>query len=268
MPVLESASITSADGTRVCFRTLGDGPPLVVVHGAFSTSDDYVPVAVRLATTHRVVLIDRRGYRDTEVGPTPATFTQDAEDLAAVMAALDDRCLLFGHSVGCLGVLHAARAEPDRIRALTLYEPPILFGGPQRQPLLDRYRQLREVAGDAEALVAFTSATSSVPSDAVRLWIEAPARVANVSGIAAGVGRDLEAAVALAPDFEPWRSLLVPVTLLVNAEGRHDVVEGSVRGLGAVLPRCRQLRLDGREHVAHLDYPDQLADAIRTAFRD
>jgi pimeloyl-ACP methyl ester carboxylesterase len=252
----------------VCFRTLGDGPALVVAHGTFTTSDDYVPVAVRLATTHRVVLLDRRGYRDTEVGPTPATFSQDAEDLVAVMSSVGGRSLLFGHSAGALAALHAARAAPNLVRALALYEPPILFGGPARQPLLDRYRQLRDAGEDSEALVAFTSATSAVPEDAVRMWIDAPARGARLTGVAAGVGRDLEAAVALTPEFEAWRTLDLPVTLLVNTEGRHEVVAGSVRGLGAVLPRCRALPIGGREHVTHVAEPDLLADAIRTAFRD
>jgi pimeloyl-ACP methyl ester carboxylesterase len=268
VPVLETASVTSADGTRVCFRTLGDGPSLVIAHGAFSTSDDYVPVAVRLAASHRVVLVDRRGYRDADVGPSPASFAQDAEDLVAVMASLHDRSLLFGHSAGALAALHAARAEPGLVRALALYEPPILFGGPQRQPLLDRYRQLRDAGEDSEALVAFTSATSAMPADAVRLWIDAPTGGPRVTGLAAGVGRDLEAAVALPPEFEPWRGLAVPVTLLVNTGSRDAPVAGSVRGLGAVLPRCRTLPLAGPEHVAHRFDPAVLADAIRTAFRD
>ena len=91
MPVLETAHLISSDGTRLCFRTLGEGPPLVIAHGVFSTSDDYVPVAVRLASSHRVVLVNRRGYRGSEVGPGPATFAQDGEDLVALMRLVGGR---------------------------------------------------------------------------------------------------------------------------------------------------------------------------------
>jgi pimeloyl-ACP methyl ester carboxylesterase len=268
VPVLETAQLTSGDGTRVGYRTLGDGPPLIIAHSEFSTSDDYIPLAVRLASSHRVILVDRRGYRSSEVGPSPATFAQDAEDLVCLMATLGPRCAVFGHSAGALVALHAARAAPGSIGALALYEPPVLFAGAARQPLLDRYRQLRAAGEDGAALVAFTSATSAVPEDVVRRWVDAPGLTPRLSGVAIGVGRDLEAVVAFRPEFEPWRALLVPVTLLLGSESRDDPLADSVRGLAAVLPRSRVVALPDQEHVAHVLDPAVLAEAIRDALAD
>jgi pimeloyl-ACP methyl ester carboxylesterase len=264
VPVLETAQVISADGTRVCFRTLGDGPPLVVAHAAFATSDDYVPLAVRLATTFRVVLVDRRGYRGTDVGPGPATFGQDAEDLAAIMGSLGARCGVFGHSAGAQAALHAARSTPELVVALALYEPALRFSGPARQPLLDRFRALRAAGEDAEALVTFMTATGAVGEDAIRMWIDGRPLGARVSGVVDGVGRDLEAAVALTPELEPWARLAVPVTLLVGTERRTEEPEGPVLG---ALPRARTLALPGQEHLARALDPRLLADAIRTVFR-
>jgi pimeloyl-ACP methyl ester carboxylesterase len=268
VPVLETAHLTSGDGTRLRYRTLGDGPLLVIAHGAFSTSDDYVPMAVRLASSHRVVLVDRRGYRGSEVGPSPATFAQDADDLVALLRALGPHGALFGHSAGALAALHAARAAPEQVRALILYEPPILFAGPARQPLLDRYRALRAAGEDGAALVAFTAATTAVPENVVRLWVDSPGPTPRMAAVAAGVGRDLEATVALAPEFEPWRALAMPVTLLVGSETPHDPLANSVRRLGRVLPRSCTVVLPGQEQVAHVLDPDLLVDAIRSAFRE
>jgi pimeloyl-ACP methyl ester carboxylesterase len=268
VPVLETALLTSSDGTRVCYRTLGEGPLLVIAHGAFSTSDDYVPVAVRLASSHRVVLVDRRGYRGSEVGPGPATFAQDAEDLLGLLRLLGPHGAVFGHSAGALAALHAARAAPELVRALILYEPPILFGGPDRQPLLDRYRDLRAAGEDGAALVAFTAATTAMPEDVVRRWIDAPGPTPRMAGVVAGVGRDLEATVAFLPDFEPWRAVPMPVTLLVGSESPHDPLANSVRRLSRVLPRSTTVVLPGQEQVAHVLDPDLLAAAIRTAFRE
>ncbi|WP_147404044.1 alpha/beta fold hydrolase [Nocardia panacis] len=67
-------SVASADGTRIVFHTLGDGPPLVIVHGALVTTEAYRPMAELLATSYRVVLIGRRDYAPSGNGPRPSTF--------------------------------------------------------------------------------------------------------------------------------------------------------------------------------------------------
>lgn len=42
-------TITSADGARIAYRTLGTGPPVVVVHGGLGSSLSWLSVARRLA---------------------------------------------------------------------------------------------------------------------------------------------------------------------------------------------------------------------------
>jgi pimeloyl-ACP methyl ester carboxylesterase len=266
VPVLETADLTSSDGTRLCFRTLGDGPPVVIAHGAFSTSDDYVPVAVRLASTHRVVLLDRRGYRGSEVGPGPATFAQDGEDLIALMRQFGPGCALFGHGAGALAALHAARAAPKLVSALALLEPPILTAGPARQPLLDQFRRLIAEGDDGAALVAFTSGTSVMTEDVAQLWMDSSGPKPRPSALAAGVGRDLEALVAFCPEFDTWRMVAVPVTLLLSGERGDDELVASTRRLAGVLPRSRSVVLPDRTPVVNVLDPEMLVEAIAAAF--
>jgi pimeloyl-ACP methyl ester carboxylesterase len=265
VPVLETAEVTSGDGTVIRYRTLGDGPPLIIVHGTLTTSDDYVPVAVRLASTHQVVLVDRRGYRSSEIGPAPATIGQDAADLRQLIGIVGSPCAVFAHSAGALAALVAAREDPTAISALVLYEPPLLFTGPARQPLLDRFRELRDAGDDSGALVAFTSAMSAVPEEVIALWIGGPTLTPRLAGLAAGVGRDLEAMVGFDPSVTPWIDLAVPLTLIVGGQSPEDPLAASVRELGEVLPGTRTVVLAGQEAVAHVLAPDLLAEVIRGA---
>lgn len=61
MPDLDTRTATSADGTAVEYLSTGDGPPVIVVHGAIGTAASLAPFAAFLAARHTVHLVQRRG---------------------------------------------------------------------------------------------------------------------------------------------------------------------------------------------------------------
>ncbi len=110
LPVQES--FVDAGGILIYTKTLGNGKPLVIVHGGPGASHDYfLPYLLPLARTHRLVFIDERGSGRSEQLEDPAGYTVEAmvEDLEAVRKALGlGRIDLLGHSYG--GVLAQAYA--------------------------------------------------------------------------------------------------------------------------------------------------------------
>ncbi|MEZ5088358.1 MAG: alpha/beta hydrolase [Micropruina sp.] len=58
-------TVTSADGTRIGYRTVGDGTGLILVGGALRTAEDYLPLAAALAERCAVHVVDRRGRGDS-----------------------------------------------------------------------------------------------------------------------------------------------------------------------------------------------------------
>ncbi|WP_329359639.1 alpha/beta fold hydrolase [Streptomyces sp. NBC_01483] len=56
--------ITSSDGVRIAFETVGCGPPLVLVHGFFGQRSTWRSASHvdALADSYRLVLIDARGH--------------------------------------------------------------------------------------------------------------------------------------------------------------------------------------------------------------
>ena len=106
--------------------------PVVVVHGGLDRASSFGRVARQLADLS-VVLYDRRGYgRSIEAGPAP--IERHVDDLLQVIGPTPS--VVFGHSVGAVIAILAASREPQRVRALLAYEPPMPWVDwwPRRRP--------------------------------------------------------------------------------------------------------------------------------------
>ncbi|WP_147287240.1 alpha/beta fold hydrolase [Nocardia otitidiscaviarum] len=236
-------SVISADGTRIVFHTLGDGPPLVVMHGALVTVETYYPMAELLATDYRVVVVCRRGYTPSGSGTQPRIFARQVEDLAAVLERQDDVSFVFGHSAGGLVVLEAlvAMGVPS-IRRFALYEAPLALAGGPLRPTLERAREL--VADHpADSVVEFFRAVldSPVPEGILR------SMGAAMADRAPGLIADLECLSAMDPDLNRWSATDIPALLLAGAASDRYGPE-SMEKLDAVLPDSRFRSLAGQTH--------------------
>src|SRR5690606_19583675 len=103
--------VTSADGTTVGYRRIGSGPGLVISHGGMGSGYNHLEQAQALADAFTVYLPDRRGRGLSGPFGDGYGVRQDAEDLAAVIAATGAR-FLFGLSVGGASALAAALTVP------------------------------------------------------------------------------------------------------------------------------------------------------------
>nr|WP_296076505.1 alpha/beta hydrolase [uncultured Actinoplanes sp.] len=119
-------TVTSADGTRIAYETLGSGPALIVVDGAMCYRDfgPARPLAQALAGDFTVHIYDRRGRGES--GDTlPWSADREIEDLAALLDAAGGQAYLFGCSSGAVLAADAANRLPGFTR-LALYEPPFI----------------------------------------------------------------------------------------------------------------------------------------------
>src|ERR1700738_3245539 len=102
-------NILSKDGTSIAFERRGDGPPLILVVGAFNDRATGAPLADVLMPHLSVFTYDRRGRGDS--GDTlPYAVDREIEDLAALIDAAGGAAAVFGYSSGAALSLHAAAA--------------------------------------------------------------------------------------------------------------------------------------------------------------
>lgn len=239
---MAGGSVKSWDGTRVTFDVRGDGSPIVIVPGTMAPPELYVPLADRLAERHRVAVVERRGYGESEPGPRPHRISRHVEDLFAVIAALGEPAAVFGHSFGGLNVLEAA--DSDMVRSVTVYEPPYaLLGGPLK-PVAEQGRRLLAEGKPGEVIRSMLTATQTFPpgrEDALDLMADL------FSSRAEGVLADLDCVNALPPDLGKWARISIPTLLLCGAESTN-LDKGGVRALRDVLPHARYAELPGEVH--------------------
>lgn len=117
--------VRSKDGTGIAFdRAAGDGPPVVLVGGAFSYRrfKRLRELAGLLSDDFTVVNYDRRRRGDS--GDTePYAVEREIEDLQVVIDAVGGSASVWGWSSGGVLPLRAA-AHGVRIEKLAVYEPP------------------------------------------------------------------------------------------------------------------------------------------------
>lgn len=109
-----------ANGLETYYERYGDGPPLVVVHGALSDHRVLAEQLRPLSDGHELVVYDVRGHGHTG-GSDRATYSMElfADDLAALVERLAlDRPAVFGHSMGGMIVQAYGSRYPETPRAL------------------------------------------------------------------------------------------------------------------------------------------------------
>src|SRR5215210_9301133 len=111
------------DGMPIRYLAAGEGPALVLLHGAGDNALDWRWVMPTLAATHHVYAPDLPGSPDSDrpaADYTPAFFERF---LTMFVEALDiERATFVGNSLGGLVALRLALSEPARVRALVLVD--------------------------------------------------------------------------------------------------------------------------------------------------
>jgi pimeloyl-ACP methyl ester carboxylesterase len=100
----------------------GETPPLVLLHGGGSTIDtSFGEVLPSLAKTRRIVAFEQQGHGHTADVDRPFSFTQSADDAAALLRHLGiERADFFGYSNGGNIALQIALRHSDLVRRLVI----------------------------------------------------------------------------------------------------------------------------------------------------
>lgn len=99
----------------------GQGLALVFLHGFPLSRGAWQKQIDAFASSHRVIVPDLRGFGDSETEPGPATMSQYAADVHALLRRLSaGPAVLVGHSMGGYVALAFARQFPEMLRGLVL----------------------------------------------------------------------------------------------------------------------------------------------------
>lgn len=119
------------------WRTGGDGPPLLLLHGLTDNGACWAMLARELAADYDLVMPDARGHGESSAPETGYSLEDRTADAIALIDALHlDRPVVIGHSMGGLTAAQLAAQAPERIRGAILEDPAFIspenWASPQR----------------------------------------------------------------------------------------------------------------------------------------
>ncbi|MEZ4570688.1 MAG: alpha/beta fold hydrolase [Thermomicrobiales bacterium] len=170
--------VRSKDGTHIAFQQCGEGPPLVLVHGASGSHKRWGGVLPELSAEFTVCAIDRRGRGESGDADCYA-IEREYEDVAAVVDAMDEPVNLLGHSFGAICTLEASLLTGN-IARLVLCEPPV--NAPELPAELSARMQGMLDSGDREGVLStFLSEYAGIPEHELEKMRRSPAWPARIA---------------------------------------------------------------------------------------
>jgi pimeloyl-ACP methyl ester carboxylesterase len=241
-----TAHVLSRDGTRIAFDRFGQGPPLVLVVGAFNLRSTGEPLARRLARQFTVFTYDRRGRGDSS-DTAPYAVEREIDDLAAVIDAAGGAAAVFGYSSGAVLALQAA-VSGLAIPRLALYDPPYVVGEQRLNEQVDHTANLRELIAAGrrgDAVEYFQRVMVGIPEPIVLQLRQAPFRPA----LEAMAHTLVYEATILGDRSLPTEVVgHVRMPTLVAAGGASAFMSTSAHALADLLPQGEARILEGQTH--------------------
>lgn len=255
--------VTSTDGTRIGITSTGSGRPLVVVHGALNTAQDWQPLADRLTPHTTTWAVDRRG-RGTSGDNTEHSLKQEQDDIGAVLDLVGPDAILVAHSFGASVALDAVLGRP--LAGVVLYETGM--------PGEDHFPESTIVPFEDAALrgeldEAFEMGLRNVMrlDDAgVEAFRSSPVWSARAA-LMPTWGRELRALNHFGPDLGRFAAITAPTLVVVGELSPGWIVDNS-RRLQRNLPNSRLIELPGQGHEAYLTGTEQFAEVLLDFVRD
>lgn len=102
------------------FKVMGDGPPLIILHGLFGALDNWITLGRSFGEDFKTYLIDQRNHGKSPHTPSHS-YPEMANDLKEWMDTQEiEHAFLLGHSMGGKTIMEMALTYPDRVSALVV----------------------------------------------------------------------------------------------------------------------------------------------------
>jgi pimeloyl-ACP methyl ester carboxylesterase len=256
----------AANGTELSYVEVGQGEPVIFVHGGLQDYRMWAEHLPKFAGKYRAIAYSRRNHFPNNVSPDgmpDGAADAHGEDLAAFVRALGfSRVRIVAHSAGAHAALFFAAQNPDMIVSLALNEPPatgLLAGAPGAADILKEWG-----GGQAPAREAFKAGDTTA---AIPLFVNAvggPGAYERRSDADKKMNRD-NAASAQAdaitarprPVFtcEMAKAISAPV-LLTNGERSPKFFHLITDRLANCLPNRERIVVPGSSHTVPSESPE------------
>ncbi len=247
----------------VCFRSEGEGRPVVLVHGIGQDHRSWAPQFTATIAGHRLVAYDVRGHGGSSVGNGQGTLGQLADDLIRFLEAVTGPAICVGFSLGGTIVLCAAANRPDLVRGIVAMATSSVVG----KSAVPFYRDRIELVGrgDIEAVREMVR-QDTVNKAAHRADVDIAAQVLErMEAMADGRGYLNAAKAMLRMASEPLQPLLGQVrcpVAIVSGERDQVCPRRAAEIIREALPQASFEEIAGVGHMMNVENPSAVTSVI------
>lgn len=243
-----------------------NGPSILFLHGVARMGRDFAPMFPAVAGSWRAHALDHRGHGLSGRVPGAYRVVNYVHDAAAVVRSLPEPVVLFGHSLGALTAAGVAAAEPSRVRAVILEDPPSagFLAKLPRTVYHPQFVAVQKLAGQNRPIadIARDLANIALPQPNGGTARLGDFRDASMLRFSAKCLPELDPAV-----FDPllggswlqgydehaiWKAIACPVLLLRGEEARGGMLPlADADRMAATLADCTRVDVPGVGHLIH-----------------
>ena len=245
---------------------MGEGPPVVLLHGLFGAARNFGALQRALSLLFRVIALDARNHGASPHGDGMRYGTLAADVLETLDALGIGRVAAIGHSMGGKTLMTAAAMAPERFgRVLIADIAPVAYvHGNKGVAAAMRAIPLTAALtrGGAEAALA-----EAVPRKEVRAFL-----IQNLQFGAAPYWRiGLDEIAAAIPDLEGWVApdgrYSGPALFVSGAQSDYVLPEHRP-AIRALFPAARFVAVKNAGHWLHADNPSGFLSVVEAFLRD
>jgi pimeloyl-ACP methyl ester carboxylesterase len=262
---------------KLHYRHYGTGPALIILHGLYGSSDNWITIAKQLQGSYTVLLPDLRNH-----GASPHASTHTYEDMANDLEAFyaetkTDNAFLIGHSMGGKVAMRFAAEHPEKVNRLMIIDiaPKNYLTGDRSFKHIRQHELILQLLEDPD-LSRFHSRLeldqffgSKIREESLRLFL-----LKNIHRTHAGffewkinakVLRETFHAIVSEMD-QSWFEDKMPVTAypvtFVRGLNSEYVSDDDWKTIRKIYPDAKLVDFEGAGHWLHAEQPSKLVATI------
>lgn len=246
---------------KLYYREMGEGDPLVILHGLFGFSDNWQTHAKKLAEYYRVILVDLRNHGRSDWSDD-FSYEIMAEDVLELFddLALED-VVLVGHSMGGKVAMHVAAKREEILQKLIIVDMGIKGYPMHHDHIIEGIKSVHLDAISARS-EAEEQLKEHIDSEGVRQFLLKNMFWKEKGQLAWRMNVEVlerEMPKILGP-FEA-DEIFTP-TLFIRGALSNYVLDEDIPSIEAQFPDLEVITIEGAGHWVHAEAPNEFQEAL------
>ena len=243
---------------QVHYRTEGNGEPLLLLHKAGLSSDEFTEMLPFLGKKYRVVAMDVLGYGNTEMPVPEPGFADYVSNILHFLDAMKiKKTNILGHLLGSSFAVEIAAMNPELVKKLILWDG-IYLDEVERKATQEEYStEHMEFKVDGAHLLKVWNSRNPKPDSNLKLIQRSALEYMKSSlGEASGVSHR----ALFSYDIGPKLPMIKCPTLLMHGSGGPLFArQAEIRN---AIPGCREVTLDIPGPFPFWEKPEEVSKVI------